>query len=216
MYTINEFPRQPITVCYRPRLFFSIYFKVGDNAFKRAAESWRNVVKAQESFAGYDHFVEREISTEFEFKTAWQEIYQKAINDNLIVWAGHLFTHSSKQTDGNDGLEFRRDDHDDGTLKRAEIAGLARLPWHTRGFLILAGCNSGIAGDRGWTPAGDFASGQQVTTLGQVGYGYFSKVWDDYSETSPSDSPIALWAYRRGKNGALGNGNRIPARIFTP
>ena len=64
--------------------------------------------------------------------------------------------------------------------------------------------------------AGEFASGQQVTTPGQVGYGYFSKVWDDYSETSPSDSPVALWAYRRGKNGALGNGNRIPARIFTP
>mgnify|MGYP007088033298 CR=1 FL=1 len=214
MYTITELPRTPITVCYRPRLFFSIYYKTGDHAFRYAAETWRNVVKAQESFAGYDHFVEREISTEFEFKTAWQELYQKATNDNLLVWAGQLFTHSSKQTDGNDGLEFHGDDHDNGTLQQAEIASLAKLPWHNQGFLILAGCNSGINGSRGWSPAEEFAKKQGVKTLGQVGYGYFSEVWDTYDEKPSSATTIALWAYRRGKNGALGDGKRIPAKIF--
>jgi hypothetical protein len=125
-----------------------------------------------------------------------------------------VLSHASKQTDSNDGLEFVKDDTDDGTLKQGEISALDKLPWSTHGYLLLCGCNTGLAGARGWTPAQAFAARQGVPTLGQNGYAYFSKDWSSYTEKSAGDTKISLWAYQRGKNGMLGSGCRLLGRVF--
>lgn len=221
MYEISELstarPAQPACWTFR-RLFFSIYYCTPDNAFRRAAATWRRAVQTQEAFApGTDLFIEREVVYETDFTNAWNEICCIACRYCCQVWVGHVLTHSSKDHDGRDGLEFRSsgDAQQYHTLTRSEIAGLSRLPWSgDHGYLILAGCNTGFEGARGWCPARAFHSTQGIPVLGQQGYAYFSREWGSYAESAPADTSIALWAYRRGKNGTLGNGVRIRAKVF--
>ncbi|MFO1359392.1 hypothetical protein [Plasticicumulans sp.] len=220
MYNILELtarlPAPPAASAARQRLFFSIYYRVADHAFKRAAATWKAAIGKQFAFDPInDIYLEQEVVTETQFKAAWDTIAVYALDHNCEVWAGHLLTHASKDTN-DDGLEFKKDDGDDGTLKRHEIMALPILPWSKYGALILGGCNTGLSGKRGWTPAQVFAQQQRIITLGQTGYAYFSNAWNDYSESSPSDTSICLWAYARGKNGKLGNGNRLPGSIFLP
>jgi hypothetical protein len=200
-----------------PRIFFSIYYYVDDHAFRRAARTWKRCVKTEENFVGgVDQFSEHEVRTESGFKAAWKKVSDLANRTGGVVWVGQLFTHASKGS-SEDGLEFKKSEQDDGTLTQKEIASLQKLPWDPEmGYLILSGCNTGKSGKRGWTPAEKFATNQKVLTVGQDGYGYFSKNWTSYSETSGSDSNIALWAYRRGKNSLMGNGGRVPGVIFRP
>ena len=214
MFTLPELSghrKQPPNVCFPfGRLFFSIYYKEPDDAFRYAAETWRDAVKTQEGFSGgVDHFMEREVRTEGEFKAAWQEVNQTAVDGDYQVWVGHLLTHASKQDDNQDGLEF-----DPGTLTEGEIKALAKLPWSEYGYLVLSSCNSGLIGQRSWTPAGAFATGQGVPTVGQAGYGYFSTQWASYKEKSASDRKISLWAYKRGRNSMLGDGSRMLGIVF--
>jgi hypothetical protein len=126
-----------------------------------------------------------------------------------------VFSHASKDSPRQDGLEFRPGASDDGTIARGEIASMDVLPWHPEGALVLMGCNTGNLGTRGWCPASAFAARQKVRTLGQTGYSYFSKRWSSYDESSPADRNICLWAYKRGKNSTLGNGSRMPGRVYT-
>lgn len=201
-----------------PRLFFSIYYREDDHAFRRAAQTWKRVVKRQESFrSGTDLFYEKQVNYEAGFKTAWQEVASLAAASSAVVWVGQLFTHASKGS-SDDGLEFRQSpDSTDTTLNRRDISALTRLPWDPEmGYLILSGCNTGLTGTRGWNPAAVFASSQQVLTIGQSGYGYFSKRWDTYRETSATDTGICLWAYRRRRNSFFGNGSRMPGVVFRP
>jgi len=210
MYVIDELSR----ACYprsSGRLFFSIFYKTQDDAFRVAAQTWRLSVISQEEFSpAVDGFLEKEVRTEGEFVNAWNSIRTMAQRRRLAVWAGHLLTHASKPDDSSGGLEFRP--HGDGrTLERHEITALVKLPWDNRGFLVLAGCNTGNIGRRGWCPAQSFAEAQGVPTLGQTGYGYFSRKWLSYQD---SDTGICLWAFHRGKNGALGSKAGMAARIF--
>ncbi len=66
------------------------------------------------------------------------------------------------------------------------------------------------------TPVEVFAKSQNVLTIGQNGYGYFSKNWPSYSRISGTDTNIALWAYRRSANSYFGNGGRVPGVVFRP
>jgi hypothetical protein len=216
MYNINELVGTGGAACWVfSRLFFSIYYSVKDNAFKNASNTWKTQVKAQQAYDNArDYFYEKEISSECEFSTAWSEIHKIASDGNYKVWAGHVLTHSSKQTDNNDGLEMISCEGNDGTLKQGEISGLQKLSWHKNSFLILAGCNTGLGGNRGWNPALSFASSQGVKTLGQAGYAYFSTDWNKHTETTSSSSNMCLWAFKRGKNGAFGNGSRMPGIVY--
>lgn len=90
-----------------------------------------------------------EIASEGDFKRAWSEIYRLSVNQKLLVWCGHVLTHASKQTDQNDGLEMKSDVGNDGTLQQFEIGRLEMLPWSPHGYLLLAGCNTGLSNDRG-------------------------------------------------------------------
>ena len=200
-----------------PRLFFILYYKVADGAFKKAAQTWRDEVKRRYGFTAKDEFFEREVRSEESFKSAWNDLYAAAVRGGYEVLAGNILTHASKDTGGDDGLEFALSDAEDGTLKHSEIVALKKLPWAKNGFLILCGCNTGLSKQRKWIPAHSFALAQGVPTVGQAGYAYFSTEWQEYKETSPSDTRMCLWAYERKKNATafiFGSGRRMAGIVF--
>lgn len=201
------------------RVFFALYYtKTPDNsdAFKRAAVTWLSVEKQRGGFrAGHDVEILQGFVTEGGFRAAWRQLLQGA--GDLRVWRGAVFSHASFSIfDGSDdGIEFSAGPNHDGTLKQSELIALPRLPWAGGGFLVLAGCNSGREGFRGWSPAGAMARSQQVPVLGQVGSAYFSKSWGQYQTVSRGDSRICLWAYQRGKNlPIIGSGRRLAGRVY--
>ena len=203
------------------RMYFCIYYKISDNAFKHAAFTWENYIKQQEKFnPKQDLFLNLEVISETHFKSAWTQICMRAKAENRVVCAGNLLTHASKQQSGTDGLEFKRirNEREDGTLNKAEIIGLPKLPWDKNSYLILSGCNTGIKGSRGWCPAEIFATYQNVNTLGQSGYAYFSSFWNEYKVRKANASQTYLWAYHHGKNAELAGfsstGKRIKAILY--
>lgn len=195
-------------------LCFAIYYKVPDRAFERAADTW----VSQE--CGTRLTLREGVTTEADFKRAWQAVALRAAAANAQVVLGQVFSHASKG--GNeDGLEFKPGDGDDGTLSQAEIQALPVLPWAAGGKLILSGCNSGLAGKRGWAPAGVFAKRQGVPTTGLAGYGYFSSDKAKYVQIKPADAAIYMWAYKRGQNAGawdnvFGSGERMAGIEFKP
>lgn len=201
-----------------PRLFFALYYKTDDDAFKKAAQTWRDEIKKRYNFSvAIDEFFEKQVTSEKSFKAAWDELYALAAGGHFEVLAGNLLTHASIGDNRNDGLEFSRSDNEDGTLKHSEIVALKKLPWAKNGFLILSGCNTGLAKGRSWIPAHSFALVQGVPTVGQSGYAYFSKDWMTYQETSASDHRMCLWAYDRRKNTPtlfFGSDRRMAGIVF--
>ena len=197
-----------------PGLYFAIYYEVPDGAFFRAAQTWES-----EILGGVCRpdtlLVEESARTETDFKNAWARIRDRANKTGMPVIQGQVFSHASKG-ESMDGLEFKPSDEDDGTLSQAEIMSLPVLPWAKDGLLTLAGCNSGLVGTRGWAPARVFALTQKVTTIGQSGYAYFSTSKDRYVKISPGSQTIYLWAYKRGQNGMLSFGGRMPGVSFDP
>ena len=197
-----------------PGLYFAIYYDVPDRAFYRSAMTW-----GLETFGGVCRadtpFALEMVATETDFNRAWQSIADRAAAEGLQVIEGLVASHASKGSP-NDGLEFRRGESDDGTLSQSEALALPKLPWAADGQLTLTGCNTGLAGTRGWTPASVFARGQGVKTVGMAGYGYFSTNKCTYSEISPNSQTVYLWAYKRARNGMFGGGERMPGITFEP
>lgn len=209
------------SVCYaKPRLFFAIYYDPpnDDDAFKRAAKFWQKRLEKHGVAAAHDPFISWGVTYERQFKLAWKTIAGLAKTKGLQVGGGQIFSHASWQGDDSDGLEFKgpKKPSDGQTLKAEEIDQLEKLPWSDDGFLILSGCNSGVVAFRGWAPARRFAKAQGIHTVGLPGYGYFSKKWDTYVETTAKDQEIYLWAYRRRRNRLLGDGGRQRGVVFKP
>jgi len=198
----------------RARLYFTIYYPVADNAFKRAAETWEAEIRAGADFCAADKVIVLPAKTESTFKAAWASVASHAANYDLHH--GALFTHASKDDNpAPDGLEFKPDATSDGTLTRTDIAALSVLPWGSGAQLTLMGCNTGLTDKRGWSPAGEFAKAQGVPTMGQTGYAYFSTSPSWYSEIDASSTNVYLWAFRRGRNTLLGSGERMSGRIYS-
>jgi hypothetical protein len=185
-----------------------IYYTVPDRAFERAARWYVNLLSP--GFA--TEFVG--VRTKQDFINAWNGIRQQAINNNAVLRFVGLFTHASKG-DTEDGLEFA-DGPGGSTLSRADIQALPRMPWAPPGYseIDLFGCNTGLTGSRGWSPAEAFANSQGVKACGQTGFAYFSRNMDQYEEISASDTEVYLGAYRRGRNGPTGNGEAMLAQCF--
>jgi hypothetical protein len=100
---------------------------------------------------------------------------------------------------------------------RAEIDSLAPLNWDPQqGHLILSGCNSGLTANRRWAPAEILARSQRVRTTGQTGYAYFSTDPSRYVEINSNSTSVYLWAFRRARNGFMGDGSRMESVTFTP
>jgi len=193
---------------------FAIYYAVPDGAFYRAAVTY-------ELESPYSSILKERVVTMNDFGWAWRSVQARSEYTGLPVHRGIIFSHASTWY-SNDGLEFASTQNrviervPDGTLSRSEIAALPKLNWHPEGELILAGCNTGVVGKRGWTPAEVFAKSQGVKTLGQAGYSSFSRIGHSYAEIDATSQTVYLRAYKRGKNGAFGNGARMPEIEFSP
>ncbi len=198
-------------------VYFSIYYRTSDDAFKRASETWFRSLSAPLYHSDIDRFIAREVSTEADFVAAWAEVQTELTKPvaepaRLAALEGRMWTHASKSGTG-DGLEFLGEDN---TLTQAEIAALTKLVWHPSGLLYLHGCNTGLKKNRTWCPAEEMHKAQGIGTIGQTGYAYFSTDPDEYVESSPQSQDLYLWAYRRGKNGLLGGGGAMPQASFGP
>ena len=208
-------------------LYFSIYYTVSDNAFKKAADTWKTSLKLATDCTAEKCYMSTTVNSEQGFKKAWDRVRLKAIQGNYKVTEGRLYTHAS--VDGsNTGLEFRADPKDplaDGnvpgetTLRKSEIASLPVLPWQSSGVLWLFACNTGIERN-GWSPAQAFANRQSVETYGTLGYAYFSEQYDKYDRFDWWGSdPLYLRAYKRSDNvskGESSTGLAIPEKRFSP
>lgn len=182
-----------------------VYYEVADAAFERAARTT----------AGPDNGMSRlflKVKSKADFVNAWQAILTKAKQERARVSVVYLFTHASKGN-ATDGLEFAT-----GTVSQADLAALPKLPWidRTTTRLFLQGCNTGLLGDRGWCPAETLAKAQGVATRGETGYAYFSTDPNTYRESKPTDQTLYLQAYKRARNGLLGNGDRMEPKVYQP
>jgi len=219
LLTRAELQDEWIYITLAPKcIYFAIYYRVPDNAFKRAAETWKRKV---EQYASYrkdvDIIILKEVKTETDFRRAWKEVYAKNASVGGIVIEGQLFTHASKDDGGPNGLEFRSSRTDDGTLTKGEITSLPRLNWDDQnGLLVLTGCNTGLIEKRGWTPAREFARSHRVRTVGQPGYAYFSQNDKKYVEINSASTQVYLWAYKRRKNGLFGDGSKMGGISYHP
>jgi LysM domain len=211
------------------RLYFSIYYQVPDNAFKKASDTWKDKIKGNPRKWNPDLDVFLEFGVKFEtgFSSAWAKIKSTEENQAMSVAEGSIFSHSSKSGEEKGGLEFRPDSIDratasfeNGTLNKTEITALPKLHWSGSSSLFLHGCNTGKAIDGlTWTTGSVFSSTQQVKTFGEVGYAYFSSTENKYVETTPQDKQIYLHAYSRAKNVYFkigGSGERIPNAVYLP
>lgn len=191
-------------------IYFAIFYEVPDHAFEKAAWTWAIEETGGTSSATTSTLIQP-CRTVGDFSTAWNAVLSHAKELSLPVIRGNLLTHASKGSK-DDGLEFKG-----GTLSRTGIGSLPQLPWAEDGVLTLAGCNTGVMGTRGWTPAQVLATSQKVKTIGQAGYGYFST--DKYTYVEHNGTPpstLYLWAYRRGRNSGWfdGDGRRMPGVTF--
>lgn len=210
------------TKCKR-NLYFAIYYSVPDRAFEMAAETWRFDVEQRMLFDQTSLFIMKEVKTETGFKEAWMDIACQAQAKNAVVLEGAIFSHASKG-DKSDGLEFKSNREDDGTLTKSDIEALPVLNWPRKlpfdtGILVIYGCNSGLSGNRGWAPASVFAKSQGVTTVGQAGYSTFSTSPDhEYPIYGQMQTPAYLWAFASGRNNLwrpiLVGGPRMPAIVY--
>lgn len=210
------------------KLYFAIYYIVRDNAFKKAAETWRASKGLKDSCKPDLCYRGIAVKTEPQFKSAWNSIYSKAKKDNYKVVEGRLYTHASIRTGQNQGLEFAVDSNDpaaddssagETTLQKSEISNLLILPWISGGRLWLHSCNSGVNRE-GWSPAQVFADRQRVKTFGTMGFAYFSEKYDTHDRHDNwGDDPLYLRAYKRRKNvrsNEKSTGKAIPERAFIP
>jgi len=219
----KNFENKPI----KKLLYFSIYYIVNDDAFKIAANTWRNDLNLSDSSTTDVCYISYDVKSEPQFKSAWTSIFTLANEGNYLVEKGSLFTHASDSIK-NSGLEFKEipddpnaDEYEKGeaTLRLDEMKQLEILPWSKSGQLWLNGCNTAIE-RYGWTPAQVFADRQKVKTYGQVGFAYFSEKKETYDRfDSWGNDPLYLRAYKRSDNvrqGEESTGKAIPEKEFNP
>jgi hypothetical protein len=180
---------------------FALYYEVSDRAFERAARWWERSTVVLDVISVVLGF-----RTKAEFLSLWS--YLSANCGSGLIREAHVFSHASKG-DETDGIEFS-----DNTLTRNNIADLPRLNWKPGATLVLHSCNTGVIGERGWTPAAEFAVSQGIFTIGQSGYAYFSETDHQYKESSSTATEMYLWAYQRRRNGFMGDGSKMPGVMF--
>lgn len=202
----------------RRRLIFGIYYRVADNAFKRALSTELALLKASvEWMPERDIIITKEVKHEDDFKGAWKDIHAESQAGNIEVIQGYVFTHASKPTGERSGLEFAPVNGADATLRRDEMESLEKMPWASYARLDMRGCNTGMTGERrAWSIAEVMAESQRVLTIGQMGYSYFSASRSEYVEINEQTLNVYLWAYHRKKNDHFGDGSMIPAKIYQP
>lgn len=202
---------------------FAIYYdNVRDRAFERAADAFLR--RAAVWFPGSVALKYGATSVP-ELIAAWDRVAGEANGAGAQVLCGGLFTHASMGGPYPGGLEggvemapldrTTQTCPTDITLASGHIGRMTQLPWSPSGLLMLCGCNTATASERGYLSVAQmFALRQGVRTLGQNGWSSFSANWAIYREANATTPDIALWAYNRGRNAWLGSGGRLYATVF--
>ncbi|MCC7428442.1 MAG: hypothetical protein IT557_16230 [Alphaproteobacteria bacterium] len=223
-YSLPELRRTPGSTTAEG-IVFAIYYEnpvtVPDRAFARAAEAW--MAQATEWFPGANT-VTYAVRTVADVVAAWATLRDVSLATANRVLCGNILSHASYGAYG--GLELSPTDDArmictaDITLDWAAVSGLDRLNWASSAFLILNGCNTGVADpNRRMSLADMFARRQRVATLGMTGYSSFSERWSYYRRITARSRPISLWAYSRGRNSffpGLGSDQRLEAAVSYP
>ena len=193
-------------------IYFAIYFlnPVSDppKSFEKAANTWldqqrwfRGREKQFGKKTGCDEYLAKGVTTREDFIKAWNEILassdalEKKCHGSGKIAKGAWFGHSgfNSKTDEPE-INLSKSD-----ISIADIKGFAKLPWKDKATMTLFSCRSGIAG-AGMTLAGEFAKAQNVTTIGQKGYTYFSSDPAQDVPIKPDDKKIYLGAFVRRRN----------------
>jgi hypothetical protein len=207
-----------------PGAVFAIYYdNVRDRAFERAANTFLS--QASRWFPNAVPLKYGATSVA-ELLEAWDRIAGEVNGAASTIHCGALFTHASKggpfPGGGEGGIEMAGVDRitltcpTDITVENAQIGRMTQLPWAPKAFLLLCGCNTGLA-PAGHSPvARSFALRQGVRTIGQMGYAYFSMRWPYYRTITPDVGEICLWAFARGRNRfpLVATDLRIEGRVF--
>ena len=187
---------------------FAIYYN--DNAFLRAARTWKSNLKGGEcTLIG--------ITYAFELVSAFRQLKSSGVP----ISRGALFVHASEP--GFAGLAAKGGVHFaisgctiDDVNKAAQygmqdlsyvdtayvgiIRKLEKLDWEKDALLELYGCMTGYAAPGNPSLAEVFAKSQGVRTTGQAGKAYFSRNRETYEEISANDSTVYLRAFYRWRN----------------
>ena len=202
-----------------PTYYFSIYYQDDPaHSFERASNTWVSDTGSVAPSGEIISWLVEPFTTESDFKMAWSKIHSIVTQNKGIIGKGQVFSHASKEpgSRGEEGIECRLL-ATDGTITKAEIEALPRLNWDTRGVLILAGCNTGLKGKRGWSPAESFANTQKVKTIGQAGFAFFSEDPSVHKTISASSAKVYLWAFERRQNvKGWGSDKRMPGITYYP
>lgn len=203
------------------KVYFVMYYDRKETdpskAFERAAKTWANDVKEKTGWNDEcDVVITKKFTKEQDFTTAWKEIDAavkdrkknrpkdcKCKEEDFLIEGGVVFSHATAT-----GLEFPN-----GTLGRQDIRELPKLDWATTGQLSLQGCNTASV-------AGSFCGSQVITTLGQIGYAYFSESPTKYVQIDKkgrgTSTAVYLNAYKRGRNSWFGSGDVLPPQVVKP
>ena len=204
-------------------------------SFPDAAATWESEIKAKYNFdPQQDKFIKVDVLSADDFVKAWNDIYKTTTQgkDKYKVIEGAIFSHSSEPglslSHGyvvESGLEFGSDPGVDpatagSTVTKGLIDALSKLNWDKSGDLELFGCNTAVMRDvPNWSPAGEFASDQNVTTLGENGFASFSENKDTYVEISAGSKNVYLEAFDKFNTHlgiVVGSKARIPPVSFKP
>lgn len=203
------------------KVYFVMYYDRKETdasgAFGRAATTWATDAKKKPGWNDKcDVVITKKFTKEEDFTAAWKEI-DAAVkerkknrpqdcpckDEDYLIESGVVFSHATQS-----GLEFPN-----GTLGRQDIKELPKLDWAATGQLSLQGCNTASVND-------NFCSSQGVTTLGQIGYAYFSESATKYVEIDKkgqgTSTTVYLNSYNRGRNSWFGNGNVVPPEVVKP
>lgn len=208
-----------------PGAVFALYYdNVADRAFERAADTFLRQASRWFPAAVPLKYGATSVA---ELLRAWDRVAAEAGGAAARILCGALFTHASMggpyPGGGEGGIEMAGLDRlsrtcpTDITIENAQIGRMTQLPWAPNAFLLLCGCNTGIAAAAGHAPvAQTFALRQGVRTIGQMGFSSFSMRWAYYRRTDPSTREICLWAYARGRNRfpLFATDARIEGRLF--
>jgi hypothetical protein len=204
------------------KIFFIFYFKKAgdDGAFERAAKTRNNELSNSDKYSKEkgDLILLWPVTSAEEFKKKWENVSNLQKNSLYRVEEAHLYTHASLG-ERIDGLEFSPSFtntgalSEDGTVSHEELEALPKILWTKNSKIVLYGCNTGntssVYGKKKSVATVLHDAQKPLQTLAQDGYAYFSTDKNKYIRAIGTPDKLYLWAYKRGKNSLVGNGDAL-------
>lgn len=204
----------------RPKkLYVAFWYSAGgDDAYKRAATTWKAAIEDSPGFRKkFDHVELIDVGSDNQFKAQWEWLNQQHREKGYDIAGMVIFSHASPDRGHNEpGIDFKDLEKDNDavltTRNPNEIGALAKLRFTENAYLTLAGCNTSNENfSSGATVAQAFAIRQGIPVLGNEGYTDFSYTPDKYTgqawyKGNKNTEETYLLAFNRSLNLANGYG----------